>query len=72
MLALDRKTGKTVWKTDRKYGIRSYVTPLIRKIDGGPRWSSRAASTSQPGPANRQTALDHRGPNRAVRGVDGL
>jgi len=34
MLALDRKTGKTVWKTDRKYGIRSYVTPLIRKIDG--------------------------------------
>ena len=34
MLALDRKTGKTVWKTDRKYGIRSYVTPLIRKIEG--------------------------------------
>ena len=34
MLALDRNTGKTVWKTDRKYGIRSYVTPLIRKIDG--------------------------------------
>jgi len=34
LVALDRKTGKTAWKVDRKYGIRSYVTPLIRKIDG--------------------------------------
>ena len=34
IVALDRESGKTVWKINRKYGIRSYVTPLIRKIDG--------------------------------------
>lgn len=34
ILALDRNTGETVWKTKRSYGIRSYCTPLIREIDG--------------------------------------
>ena len=34
ILALNRETGKTVWKTKRSYGIRSYCTPLIREIDG--------------------------------------
>lgn len=34
IVALDRQTGKTVWKLDREYKIRSYVTPLIREIDG--------------------------------------
>jgi len=34
ILAINRETGKTVWKVFRKYGIRSYVTPLIRTIDG--------------------------------------
>ena len=36
VVALDRRTGETVWKTERKHGIRSYVTPLIRKIEGVP------------------------------------
>lgn len=34
IIALNNKTGKTVWKTERKYGIRSYATPLLRNIDG--------------------------------------
>jgi outer membrane protein assembly factor BamB len=34
VVALDKKTGKTVWKQDREHKIRSYVTPLIREIDG--------------------------------------
>jgi len=34
ILALNKKTGDVAWKVPRKYGIRSYVTPLIRNIDG--------------------------------------
>jgi outer membrane protein assembly factor BamB len=34
IVALDKKTGKTVWKEKRDYKIRSYVTPLIREIYG--------------------------------------
>ena len=34
IVALNRETGKTVWKQKRANGIRSYVTPLIREIAG--------------------------------------
>lgn len=34
LVALDRKTGKTLWKTPRENKTRSYCTPLIRKIEG--------------------------------------
>jgi outer membrane protein assembly factor BamB len=34
LLALDRKTGHTVWKTPREYKTRSYCTPIIRDIGG--------------------------------------
>ncbi len=34
LVALDSQTGDIVWKTPRANGIRSYVTPLIRTIDG--------------------------------------
>ena len=34
ILALNKKTGEVAWKVPRKYGIRSYVTPLIRNIGG--------------------------------------
>ena len=34
VVALNKKTGKQVWREARDNGIRSYVTPLIRKIDG--------------------------------------
>ncbi len=34
LVALDRRTGKTLWKTDRENKTRSYCTPIIREIDG--------------------------------------
>ena len=34
LAALDRTTGKTVWKTARENRTRSYCTPIIRQIDG--------------------------------------
>lgn len=34
LVALDRNTGKTVWKIDRENKKRSYTTPIIRTIDG--------------------------------------
>lgn len=34
VVALNKDTGETVWKTPRKHGIRSYVTPIIRNIAG--------------------------------------
>ena len=34
VLALDKTTGKTVWKVPREYKTRSYVTPIIREIGG--------------------------------------
>lgn len=36
IVALERETGKTVWKQPRRYGIRSYVTPLIRTVGDHP------------------------------------
>ena len=34
LVALDKKTGKTIWKIDRPNNTRSYCTPIIREIDG--------------------------------------
>ena len=34
MAALDRETGKVRWKVKREHGIRSYGTPIIRKVGG--------------------------------------
>ena len=34
IVALNRKTGETVWKIDRENKKRSYATPIIRTIDG--------------------------------------
>lgn len=34
VVALNRETGKTVWKTPRRHKTRSYVTPIIREING--------------------------------------
>tara|TARA_R110002049_G_scaffold2750_2_gene21450 strand:- start:231815 stop:233119 length:1305 start_codon:yes stop_codon:yes gene_type:complete len=36
VVALNRHTGKTVWKSPRQHRTRSYVTPLLRDIDGQP------------------------------------
>lgn len=34
IVALNKKTGETIWKVDRENKTRSYVTPIIREIDG--------------------------------------
>lgn len=34
IVALNKETGETVWKIDRENKTRSYVTPIIREIDG--------------------------------------
>lgn len=34
LVALDKETGKTIWKIDRPNNTRSYCTPLIRTIGG--------------------------------------
>ncbi len=34
VVALNRATGDTVWKTPRRHKTRSYVTPIIREING--------------------------------------
>jgi len=34
LVALNRKTGKTLWKTPRENKTRSYCTPIIRTIEG--------------------------------------
>ncbi len=34
IVALDRETGETIWKTDRPNKTRSYCTPIIREIGG--------------------------------------
>lgn len=36
IVALDKKTGETVWKQPREHRTRSYCTPLIREIAGKP------------------------------------
>jgi outer membrane protein assembly factor BamB len=34
IVALEQETGRTRWKIDRQHKTRSYVTPLIREING--------------------------------------
>lgn len=34
LAALDKQTGETVWNVPRDHGIRSYVTPIVREIEG--------------------------------------
>ncbi|MBN2137719.1 MAG: PQQ-binding-like beta-propeller repeat protein [Sedimentisphaerales bacterium] len=34
IVALDKETGKTIWKTPRPNNTRSYCAPIIRQIDG--------------------------------------
>ncbi len=34
LVALDRRSGETVWKVPRQHRIRSHSTPIIREIDG--------------------------------------
>ncbi len=61
LLALNRKTGDTVWKTDRENKIRSYCTPLIREIDGRMQMmlsGSKSIASFDPRTGKRQWVID--------------
>jgi outer membrane protein assembly factor BamB len=34
LMAIDKRTGKTIWKTDRSEFLRGYCTPVIWEVDG--------------------------------------
>ncbi|MBN2580428.1 MAG: PQQ-binding-like beta-propeller repeat protein [Pirellulales bacterium] len=57
LLALDRRSGKTVWKTKRTHNVRSYCTPLLRTLDGRPQLLLSGAKTVSGYDARRGTLL---------------
>lgn len=61
LVALDRQTGKTVWKTPRENKTRSYCTPLIRTIHGRPQMilsGSKCVASYNPETGKRIWILD--------------
>ena len=61
LVALDKATGKTVWKTPRENKTRSYCAPLIRQIDG--RWQlilsgSKCVASFDPRDGSRHWIID--------------
>jgi outer membrane protein assembly factor BamB len=61
LVALDRDTGKTVWKTPRENRTRSYCTPLIREINGRLQLmlsGSKCVASFDPRTGNRQWIFD--------------
>ncbi len=61
LAALDRDTGKTVWKTDRENKTRSYCTPIIRDIDGRTQMilsGSKCVASYDPRTGERHWILD--------------
>ncbi|MCA9080239.1 MAG: PQQ-binding-like beta-propeller repeat protein, partial [Planctomycetaceae bacterium] len=61
LVALDRETGATVWKTPRENKTRSYCTPLIRDINGRTQMmlsGSKCVASFDPRTGERQWILD--------------
>lgn len=61
LVALDRATGKTVWKTARENKTRSYCTPIIRDIDGRTQMmlsGSKCVASYNPDDGSRQWIID--------------
>jgi hypothetical protein len=61
LVALDRATGKTVWKTARENKTRSYCAPIVRQIDG--RWQlilsgSKCVASFDPRDGSRHWIID--------------
>jgi len=61
LAALDRQSGKTVWKTPRENKTRSYCVPIIRQIDG--RWQmilsgSKCVASYDPRDGSRHWIID--------------
>jgi outer membrane protein assembly factor BamB len=61
LVALDRETGKTIWKIDRENKTRSYVTPIIRQIEGRPQMilsGSKSVASYDPRTGERIWVMD--------------
>lgn len=61
IVALDRETGKTIWKTPRENRTRSYCTPIIRDIGGRTQMilsGSKCVSSYDPRTGSRHWILD--------------
>lgn len=61
LVALDRATGKTVWKTPRENKTRSYVTPLVREINDAPQLilsGSKSVASYDPRSGKRIWVID--------------
>ncbi|MEK6257109.1 MAG: PQQ-binding-like beta-propeller repeat protein [Planctomycetota bacterium] len=61
LVALDRETGKTIWKTPRENKTRSYCTPIIRDIDGRTQMilsGSKCVASYDPRTGQRHWILD--------------
>jgi len=61
LVGLDRRTGRTVWKTQRENKTRSYSTPIIRQIDGRMQMilsGSKCVASYDPRDGSRHWILD--------------
>ena len=61
IVALDRETGKTLWKSPRENKTRSYCTPIIREIDGRTQMiisGSKCVASYDPRSGKRHWILD--------------
>ncbi|MGC4002620.1 MAG: PQQ-like beta-propeller repeat protein [Pirellulales bacterium] len=61
LVALDRKTGETVWKTSRENKTRSYCTPIVREVEGRPLLmlsGSKCVAAFDPETGKRRWILD--------------
>ena len=61
LVALDRATGKTLWKTPRENKTRSYVTPIVREINGEPHLilsGSKSVASFDPRSGSRWWVID--------------
>lgn len=61
LVALDRATGNTIWKTPRENKTRSYCTPIIRDIDGRTQMilsGSKCVASYDPNTGKRWWLLD--------------
>ncbi|MBI5760349.1 MAG: PQQ-like beta-propeller repeat protein [Planctomycetales bacterium] len=61
IVALDRATGKTLWKTPRENKTRSYCTPIIREIGGRTQMmlsGSKCVASYNPDDGSRHWIID--------------
>lgn len=61
LVALDRRTGNTVWKTPRENKMRSYCVPILRQFDGRMQMilsGSKCVASFDPNDGSRHWILD--------------